>query len=217
MLDNNTNDFAVCDEERDSIEQFLKGVVPSGRELSSHHDDSFQKSSGQNSHKENTQNTRKNKRDNLKDFGKKLSDLTFVRLLDPIHIPSYLVEQLKDKLYDIEKFFSYQKIACLSPGPQGALLNPYHFLYAITHEKLRQVKGFCEFDIDILNNSLKIQQFSMDKEYWNRGDAIELLIEKAKKVMKDLDLSRIVWATKNPRFCEKMGFIRSKEAVMIYE
>jgi len=146
-----------------------------------------------------------------------LKELTFVRLLDPIHIPAYLVDQIKDKFYTVDRFYQYQKMACLLQTPTGPNLNEANLLYAITHEKLRQVKGFAWMEIDPLVNSLMVKSFSMDREYWNKAEAISLLEEKAKKIMKDLSLSRIVWVTKNPRFCENKGFKRSKDAIMIFE
>jgi hypothetical protein len=146
-----------------------------------------------------------------------LKELTFIRLLDPIHIPSYLVEQIKGRLYTVDKFYQHQKMACLLQTQSGPQLNESNLLYAITHEKLRQVKGFAWMIIDPLTNSLQIQSFSMDREYWNKGEAIELMEKKAKKIMKDLSLSFISWITKNPRFCENKGFKRSKDAIMIFE
>src|SRR5271156_719619 len=41
-----------------------------------------------------------------------LEDLSFVRLIDPIHIPSYLVEQIKNRLFPLDKFYEYLKIVC---------------------------------------------------------------------------------------------------------
>ncbi len=146
-----------------------------------------------------------------------LSELVFVRLIDPIHIPSYLVEQIKDRIYSVDKFYSYQKIACIYHTPEGPHLNPTNLLYAIVNEKLRQVKGFLWMVLDLLTNSLVIQNFSMDKEYWNKGESTYLLESKAKSVMKDLEVSRIVWICKNPKFCENRGFKKTKDIVMIYE
>lgn len=147
-----------------------------------------------------------------------LNDLVFMRIFDPIHIPSYLVEQLKDRLYEVDKFYAYQRIACTFHPPEGGMkLNPTNLLYSLVNEKLKQVKGFLWMVVDILSDSLVIQNFSIDKEYWHKGDSIALLEEKAKKVRQDLSLKRIVWVTKHPKFCEARGFKRSKDTVMIYE
>ena len=146
-----------------------------------------------------------------------LQDLTFVRLIDPIHIPSYLVEQIKDRFYTVDKFYQHQKNSCLLQKNDGPHLNEANMLYAITHEKQRQVKGFAWMQICSLDNSLEIKEFSMDREYWNKAEAISHLEVKAKKIMKDLSLNRIVWVTKNPRFCENKGFKRSKNTIMIFE
>lgn len=146
-----------------------------------------------------------------------LSELSFVRLIDPIHIPSYLVEQIKDRSFEVEKFYEFQKVACLYASSNGVQMNEVNMLYALVHERLRQVKGFLWMTADCLNNWLQVNCFSVDKEYWNRGQAIDLLDEKAKKIMHDLNFSRIVWITKNPKFCENKGFKRSKETIMVYE
>lgn len=146
-----------------------------------------------------------------------LHELVFIRLIDPIHIPSYLVEQMPDRLFDVEKFYQFQKLACLYNSAEGTQINPINLLYAIVHEKMRQVKGFLWMTPDYLTNSLTINWFSFDKEYWQKGEAAHLIIKKAKELMKDLHFSRIVWLTKNPRFCEDNGFRRSREHLMIYE
>jgi hypothetical protein len=146
-----------------------------------------------------------------------LSDLSFVRLIDPIHIPSYLVTKINDRLYEVNDFYQYQKTVCMYQTKVGMELNPNNFLYAIIHEKLKQVKGFCLMAIDILTNSLLISQVSFDAEYWQKGKALDLIDAKAKKIKSDLKLSRIVWITKNPRICENMGYKKSKEFIMIQE
>lgn len=146
-----------------------------------------------------------------------LNELVFVRVFDPIHIPTYLVEQLKDRLYEVDKFYDYQRIACTFQTPQGMKLNPTNLLYTLVNEKLKQVKGFLWMVVDLLSESLVIQNFSIDKQYWHKGEAIALLEDKAKKVRQDLSLKRVVWVTKNPKFCEARGFKRSKDTVMIYE
>lgn len=146
-----------------------------------------------------------------------LEDLSFVRLIDPVHIPSYLVEQIKNRLFDIEKFYDYLKIACTYKTENGPILNNFVFLYAITNVKLRQVKGFLFMYMDILSNSLLISQFSIDKEYWNKGEAVNFMLSFAKQVMKELSASSIVWLTKNIKTCESLGFTRSGYTVMTFE
>lgn len=146
-----------------------------------------------------------------------LEDLTFVRVFDPVHIPTYLVEQVKQRLYGVDKFYEYQALVCLFQTQEGPKLNPGNLLYVLINEKLKQVKGFLWMAIDFLTQSLIVNNFSIDKEYWNRGEATYLLEKKAKKVMKDLSLKRIVWITNAPKFCEARGFKKSKDSVMIYE
>ena len=144
-------------------------------------------------------------------------DLVFVRLIDPIHIPKYLIEQIREKNFTIDKFYDYQKLLCLSHGKNGPELNPSNFLYAIVNDKLKQVKGFLWATLDYLTNCLIINNFSMDREYWFKGKAIELLEKKAKLIKKDLGIDKIVWITPHPKLCEKLGFKRTKDAIMVYE
>jgi len=146
-----------------------------------------------------------------------LEDLSFVRLIDPVHIPSYLVEQIKSRVFNIEKFYSYLKILCTYRSDSGPILNNTVFLYAITNVKLRQVKGFLFLYLDPLTNSLVISQFSIDKEYWNKGEGVNFMLSYAKQMMKELSASRIVWLTKNVKTCESLGFTRSRETLMSFE
>lgn len=146
-----------------------------------------------------------------------LQDLQFVRIFDPIHIPSYLIEQIKDRNFKSQDFYCYQRLVCLQHTSEGSKLNPTNLLYVLINGKLKQVKGFLWMCIDLLTNSLVVNNFSIDKEYWNKGEATLLLEEKAKKVMKDLSLKRIIWVTRNSKFCEAQGFKKTKHQVMYYE
>lgn len=147
-----------------------------------------------------------------------LEDLSFVRIFDPIHIPTYLIEQIKGRLFTVENFYSWQKTYCLVQSTSGRLeLNPSNLLYTVINDKLKQVKGFLWMSVDYMSESLFVNHFSIDKEYWKKGEALNLLEDKAKKVMKDLNLKRILWVTKTPHFAEMRGFKRSKDAIMIYE
>lgn len=206
MKDSSLNDI-LGKEGQDQINQFLYGLRPIEEVADDAKNDNPIEQEAESSKKIN------------KKPPPNIRELSFVRLIDPIHIPSYLVSQIQGRLYDVEKFYQYQKVACLLQTADGPVLNGANMLYAMVHDKLRQVKGFLWMVVDVLTNSLIINNYSVDKEYWNNAQhqAVDFLEEKAKKVMKDLSLSRIVWITKNYRFCENRGFKRSKDAIMIYE
>lgn len=212
MLDKN---FSNIQEGLDpTIQEFMEGLssIPSQSTEQEENESPVTEN-----HKEKKENVVKS---NIKKVSPSLKDLTFIRLLDPIHIPSYLVDQIKDRLFDTEKFYQYQKISCISQTAKGPQLNEDNLLYAVTNEKIRQVKGFLWMVIDRLNESIEIRQFSMDKEYWDHGNSekcLDLLEEKAKKVMKDLHLRRMVWITRNPRFDRKEGYTRKKTFIVTYE
>ncbi len=148
---------------------------------------------------------------------KSLQDLVFVRLIDPVHIPTYLVKQIKDRLFDVERFYQHQKEMCLISSPRGTTINPYNYLYALVNEKIKQVKGVLWCVVDPLTESLVINNFSIDAEYWNRGESLQLLEKQVKNIRRELRLKRIVWITKNVKFCKAKGYKESKFGFMIYE
>ena len=144
-------------------------------------------------------------------------DLVFVRIFDPVHIPTYLVDQIKDKKFETKRFYEFQKISCTIQVNENVQLNPTNLLYVLINEEKKQAKGFLWMVVDLLTFSLVVNNFSVDQQYWHKGGALKLLEEKAKKVMKDLFLKRIVWMTRNGLFCEALGFKKHEEQVMVYE
>jgi len=144
-----------------------------------------------------------------------IEDLRWVRLFNPVHIPKYLVEQVRDKDYTVEDFYKYQEINCTMPGKDGVMLNPFNHLYALVN-KDNLVKGFLWCVIDPLSKDMIINTFSVDKEYWGRGRAVRFLAEHAKSLMKKMKIERIFWLTRYPKHSERHGFKRSKSVLMEY-
>ena len=85
----------------------------------------------------------------------KIDELRWVRLFSSIHIPKYLVEQVRDRDYTVEDFFKYQEINCTISGNEGTKLNPFNHLYALV-DKENIVKGFLWFVIDALSKDVII-------------------------------------------------------------
>lgn len=149
---------------------------------------------------------------NLPDIEK----LKFIRVFTPNHIPRYLVEQIKERDYSVEDFYAFQEINCIQQTEKGPILNPMNLLYVIGNEE-KVVKGYCWMIIDPLCKDLVIQTFSMDKEYWVKGQAVKLLANKVKEILEELELNKVYWITKHPKHSIKYGFKPSKFVLMEYK
>jgi N-acetylglutamate synthase-like GNAT family acetyltransferase len=144
-----------------------------------------------------------------------IDELRWVRLFSPIHIPLYLVDQVRDRDYTVEDFMRYQEINCLVQKKEGPTLNPFNHLYALVDPE-NAVKGFLWFVIDSLSKDVVINTFSMDKAYWGKGAAVKRLSDHVKEIMKKLKLKKVYWLTNYPKHSERHGFKRSRSVLMEY-
>lgn len=142
-----------------------------------------------------------------------IDELRWVRLFSPIHIPLYLVDQVRDRDYTVEDFMRYQEINCLVQKKEGPTLNPFNHLYALVDPE-NAVKGFLWFVIDSLSKDVVINTFSMDKAYWGKGAAVKRLSDHVKEIMKKLKLKKVYWLTNYPKHSERHGFKRSRSVLM---
>lgn len=147
---------------------------------------------------------------------KKIENLRWVRVFTPTHIPKYLVEQLKDREYPVNDFYSYQEGICLIKSEDGMKLNPMSHLYVLADQD-NLVKGFVWFTIDELNKDIVIQNYSMDKEYWGGGRAVNKLANFIKDIRIKAGLNKIYWVCRYPKHSERYGFKRSKHVIMEYD
>ena len=145
-----------------------------------------------------------------------IDELRWVRLFSPIHVPKYLVEQIKDKDFSVDDFFKYQELNCLIPGKESPVLSPFNHLYGMVDPE-NLVKGFLWFVIDPLSKDVVINSFSVDKEYWGKGKAVERLSDHVKEILKKLKLKKAYWITNYPRHSQKYGFRRSRGVLMEYD
>ena len=141
--------------------------------------------------------------------------LRFIRVFTPIHVPKELIEQVRDRCFEVDDWYRYQEQICTHKGPDGPVLNPFSLLYVIADEG-NKVIGMLWCEIEALSKVLIIQTFSMDKKYWRRGQAVQLLAKKAKEIAKECNLKKIIWSTNYPKHSERYGFKRSKGVVMEY-
>jgi len=147
---------------------------------------------------------------------KKIEELRWVRVFTPDHVPHFLIEQVRDRDYSVEEFYKYHQINCMIQSEKGVVLNPFNHLYVLA-DKVNQVKGVLWFNVDPLSKDILIQVFSMDKDYWGRGEAVKKLAEHIKKIRIKGNLNKIYWITNYPKHSMRYGFKPSKSVLMEYD
>lgn len=146
---------------------------------------------------------------------KSIEELTWIRVFTPIHVPDYLIEQIRDRDYSIEDFKKYQENACIINTPKGPTLNPLNHLHILV-DKQSVPKGFVWFTINSLSKDIYINTFSIDKDYWFNGKAVEKLANFIKQIKKKANLNKVLWTTNYPKHSMRYGFKRSKAILMEY-
>ena len=142
---------------------------------------------------------------------KKIEDLRWVRVLSPDVIPKYLVEQVRDRQFEVEDFYKYHSLNCMVEGK----INPFNHLYAMADQE-NFVKGFLWFMIDPMTKIVFINTFSVDPDYWYNGKAVKYLIDHMKNLLKKIKLEKVMWVSRYPKHSERYGFKRSKGVLMEY-
>lgn len=145
----------------------------------------------------------------------KIEDLRWVRVFTPVHIPTYLVDQVRDRDFTVDEFYQYQEQSCIRMTKEGPSLNPLNHLYVLANKE-NVTKGFVWFTIDALSKDICIHTFSMDKEYWLKGKAVEKLSNFIKEIRRKASLNKVYWVTNYPKHSERHGFKRSKSVLMEY-
>lgn len=141
------------------------------------------------------------------------SKLQFVRVFTPLHVPKHLLEQVKTRSYEVDDWYRYQMEICTKSSANGPVLNPFNLLYVITDDSYKVV-GMLWAEIVDVTKKLIIQTFSMDREYWGGGKAVQLLADKAKEIAEQCKLKSVIWCTNYPKHSERYGFKRSRSVLM---
>lgn len=132
--------------------------------------------------------------------------LEFVRLKIPKIIPRDLIENVKGRTFTPEQFYKYQ---------EGQVENPYNYLYALI-DKDKKIQGYLWAEVNILDGSLFVNTFSIDKTYWGKGQAMPMVIEFLEALKAKTKAPKVFWITTNDKFFSKHGFKRSKNVLMEY-
>jgi hypothetical protein len=137
----------------------------------------------------------------------RVEDLQFVKLKIPRLIPKDLIEGVKGRTFSPEQFYSYQ---------EKLVSNPYNLLFVLV-DKEKKIQGYLWCEINMLDGSLFVNTFSINKEYWGKGDAIPKVVEFLRELKKSTKATHVFWVTTNEKFFIKHGFKRSKNCLMEYK
>lgn len=151
----------------------------------------------------------------MKTNDKSIENLKWVRIFDPVHIPKEYIDQIKHKDFTTEKFYEYLAKISLIEKDDLININPYSLLFVLVDDNNKS-KGMLWMVINTLANALVINNFSIDKEYWGNGCAVNFLTKKAIEIKEKENLERVYWITRSPKHSEKFGFKRSKNTLMEY-
>lgn len=135
-----------------------------------------------------------------------VSDLQFVKLKIPRVIPKELIENVKGRTYTVDQFYNYQ---------EQQVDNPFNYLFALIDEN-KKIQGFLWAESNIMEGSLFVNTFSIQKEYWGKGKAIAKVVKFLEELKKTTQAPRVFWITTNEKFFLKNGFHRSKNVLMEY-
>jgi N-acetylglutamate synthase-like GNAT family acetyltransferase len=136
----------------------------------------------------------------------KAFDLEFVRLRIPKLIPVHLIELVKGRTFTPEQFYEYQ---------ESQIDNQFNHLFALVDDQ-KKIHGYLWAEVNILDGSLFVNTFSVSKEYWGKGTALDKVIEFLDQLKKRTKSPRVFWVTTNEKFFIKKGFKRSKNVLMEY-
>ncbi|HJU78121.1 MAG TPA: hypothetical protein VJ599_00970 [Nitrososphaeraceae archaeon] len=142
-------------------------------------------------------------------------NLKWFRIIDPKLIPPKYIEQIKECNFTLESFTKVLSQDCVQIIDGKAIVNPLNLLFVLANPDF-QIKGFSWMVVDPMTNSLIINSFSIDNEFWGSGKAVKLLEEKALEIKEGAKLDRVYWITRCPKHSEKYGFKRSKHVLMEY-
>jgi hypothetical protein len=119
-----------------------------------------------------------------------IENLRFIRIIDPVHIPRHLVEQVRDRDFTVDSFYDYQRNICVEKKNGIFSANPFNLLFVIVDDD-NKVQGFLWAVIDTLCSYLCINTFSMEPAYWGEGKACALLEKKAREIFEGAKLSKV--------------------------
>lgn len=133
-----------------------------------------------------------------------IDSLSFVRLKIPSLIPLHLIEEVKGRTFTPQQFYNYQ---------EHQVNNLDNYLYALVDTE-KKIRGFLWVEKNVLDGSLFVNTFSIEKSYWGKGESVSKVISFLKDLKERLKSPRVFWITTNEKFFIKRGFKKSKNCLM---
>lgn len=135
-----------------------------------------------------------------------IEELEFVRLKIVRLIPAELIESVKGRTFTVEQFYRYQ---------ESQVNNPNNFLYVLI-DKSKKIHGYLWAEVNLLDNTLFINTFSISRDYWGKGKGIDKAVSFLRFLREKTKAPRVFWITTNNKFFAKHGFKPSKNVLMEY-
>ena len=129
-----------------------------------------------------------------------------MKLKIPSLLPFHLIDSVKGKTFTPAQFYKYQ---------EQQIDNPFNFLYALI-DKEKKIHGYLWAESNLLDGSLFVNTFSIDKKYWGKGAGIGKAVAFIAILKEKIKAPRVFWCTTNEKFFIKHGFKRSKIILMEY-
>jgi len=136
----------------------------------------------------------------------RVKKLRFIRIYDGDLIPRYLVENNKERTFDVNHFYNVLKLAANSLTT---------FLYVLVDEE-NIIVGYLWIELDLLGKKFIVNTLSIDKSYWGEH-VFDIVDDFVKELMHKNNIKRVWWITSRPAYYCKKGYFESKDTIMEYK
>ncbi len=140
----------------------------------------------------------------MEEVKKTFEDLDFIHVIQSLvinHIPPYLLEQIKGRSWDVDRFLKLAPVL---------LFNNSTYIWVLTTDK-NIIKGVLWSVIDVLSEKLNVIAFSIDEEYEDGSlekarDFLREFINDFNEKQTGIQLKeKINWVTSEPELLEAIG------------
>lgn len=130
--------------------------------------------------------------------------LSIIPVPDARLIPRYLLEQVKDRRWEVDEWYKYQME--LREHKENVLLSVI--------DKSHTIKGVIWLTVDGFEKLVYINLLSMDREYQRKGQLIKFVTKYIRDLAKALKIDTVLWVSDRARAYERYGFELSKRKLI---
>ena len=132
------------------------------------------------------------------------SNLKIIPAPDPRLIPKYLVEQVKERDWQIDQFYTYQL---------KAQSDKANILLTIVDER-HFIVGFVWLTLDGFSQVCFVNTVSIDKKHQGQRSLLKKIEKYIKELTKKLGFSKIIIVTKRTKVLQRYGFAESRNKIL---